>query len=258
LTLGMAQAAGGGLTWSLCVCTLNRPEILAQCVALAAAQTRPPAEVVIVDSSDAIDHGRDLVTAALAAKPDIRLIYERSEIKSSTTQRNRAIDLCAADVLFVIDDDSFMHPECAEEVMKVYEADVDGRIAAVSAENVPVSPLGASGTPDAKDSGRRRYASVAARARSSGVIRWIATRILFQSKNDLFLFYDLGAEPHPIPESVRALDVAPLELIGGCVMTVRRAVADRERFDAALRYYAAFEDLDASRPRDVLERRAFA
>ena len=48
-------------------------------------------------------------------------------------QRNQAIDLATSDILFFFDDDSLMHPRCAEEIMRVYEADSRALVQAVGA-----------------------------------------------------------------------------------------------------------------------------
>ena len=44
---------------------------------------------------------------------------------------NLAIEASSADVLFMIDDDAYMYPGCAEKVMTVFEADAGKQIAAV-------------------------------------------------------------------------------------------------------------------------------
>ncbi len=48
-------------------------------------------------------------------------------------QRNQAMELVRADIVFLIDDDSFMYDDCAAEILAVYEKDEAGAIAAVGA-----------------------------------------------------------------------------------------------------------------------------
>lgn len=75
--------------------------------------------------------------------------------------------------------------------------------------------------------------------------RWFNRKVLFQNKDELFLKYD---EPRvkQVPAGLGHLNVLPVSFMPGSAMTVRRAVALKEPFDTALRYYAAFEDLDVA------------
>jgi GT2 family glycosyltransferase len=219
---------------------------LAECIGLALRQTRAPAEIVIVDSSDDISEGRRLVSEQVSRMPGVRLVYEHSPIKSSTVQRNLAIAAAQADILFVIDDDSFMHADCAEEVMRIYEADPDREVAAVEIRATPTPPKTGDAPLDRKRSGRRGLDEIIIALRKLPFWTFVEKRLLFQDKATLFVEYDCGAPERRTPDSVSRLDVRRIPLLAGCVMTVRREVALREPFDTALRYYAAFEDLDVA------------
>ena len=100
-------------------------------------QTRPPKEIVVVDAGENWEATRDLILSTIAAEhPEIRWVYVEAEHRSSTLQRNQGVLLATSDVLFLIDDDSMMYPDCAERIMEVYEADRDHKIMGVQSNFV--------------------------------------------------------------------------------------------------------------------------
>src|SRR5258708_11671100 len=122
------------LTWSLAVPTLNREDILVRSLLANVRQTRLPSQVVVVDSSDGWQRTRERVLAEVAPQlPGAEWIYIGSDVKGLTRQRNLGLARCTGDVVFFLDDDSFMYRDCAEHVMQVYEADAEGRIGGVCA-----------------------------------------------------------------------------------------------------------------------------
>jgi GT2 family glycosyltransferase len=225
------------LTWSLVVATYNRADCLKRCVELALAQTRPPVEVIIVDASDPskIDPTTDVRPMA-AAFPAIRWVYESARVRSLPHQRNQCLEHATADVLFMIDDDSFMFPDAAEEVMKVYEADEQRKVAGVSV-NLASYPPG-SASPD--DNGFSL----------GGSYRWLEEKLFMLAgrfyMDHLIQPYDGDYPSHAIPDAVSALGAYSIRHIYGMCMTFRREVIAAERFDEALLRYAANEDMDAS------------
>src|SRR5437762_11890391 len=97
------------LSWALVVATYERDQILPRCVRLAIEQTRPPAEVIIVDASPNWEKTRDRLLADFAhSRPEIRWVYVSAERPSSTAQRNQGTRLAHSDILFILDDDSLM------------------------------------------------------------------------------------------------------------------------------------------------------
>jgi GT2 family glycosyltransferase len=228
------------LSWSLVVATYNRGHILRRCLELAVGQTRPPREVVVVDASTNWRETREQVLGEVAPRhPAVRWEYVEARVRSLTAQRNQALELATSDVLFLIDDDSFLYPDCAAEVMRVYEADRGAVVAGVgpmladwSPEQTP--PDGAANAPRAKGIGRRL------RERVSDFFE----QQLHVEK--MLLPYDRAYPCHPLPAGLLALDVAETRYLQGCRMTYRREPIQKERFDEMLRRYAAIEDLDAS------------
>lgn len=233
------------IDWSLCIATLNRHDVLMVALRHVLRQTRLPAQIVVVDSSDNWQDGRDRARELLAAAPDIRLDYTGSPVRSSATQRNLGIEMCTSEIVFLTDDDSFLHDTCAEAIMAVYEADKDGEVAGVGATLVDENPAVASGEsgPERKQTGVVSLAGLSRAVLSTGAGRWINREILYQSSEMLFLRYD-GSRMRDVPEAVAHLDVESVPFMPGSGMSFRRELGLREPFDSVLRYYAAFEDLD--------------
>lgn len=249
------------LTWSLCISTLNRVEILSACVRLALRQQRPPGEVVIVDASEDWTANRDRIAAEIAAEAGADappLTYVRAEARSLTRQRNQGIALCRSDVLFLIDDDSMMYPDCAAEAMAVYEADPELRIACVGLSPVPVPP-GRDAANVARKDGKT---DAGARLERNPVFRFIRRHLLMQAADLHFIAYDGPLrDDRPLPGGLAPDQAAPTLLIPGYLITARRSVAAAERFDPGLLAYCPGEDLDATyrfarHGRNVTARRA--
>ena len=209
---------------------------------LICAQTRQPSEITIVDSSDDITESKTSIEEVLAGNPAVKLNYIHSEIKSSSTQRNTGISHCTADVIFFLDDDSFLHPDCAEKAMTVYESDVDAEIAGLSLRNTPMRDAKVDGI-EMKESGKNQAMGLYDAILSTAIGRFIDRKILMQSTVELFLQYN-GSRVRQLPGTVSGLAVEPTAFLPGYGMTVRRDIAVREQFDPDLRFYAAFEDLD--------------
>jgi glycosyltransferase involved in cell wall biosynthesis len=232
------------LTWGLCVSTLNRVDILEQCVRRALEQTRPPAEVVIVDASETWQAHRDRI-APLVAAAGLPLAYVPSEKRSLTAQRNRGLGLLSADIAFLLDDDALMHPDCAEVIMEIYERDAKGTIVGVSATNA----RGTGGTTaEKKNRGGLNAPWARTALRNSALARWVLREVLMTSRDRIFIGYD-DERDRAGPEAVAALGLPGVEysrFLPGWGMTVRRGIALREPFDGTLLAYCPTEDLDAS------------
>lgn len=222
------------LTWALVVATYKRAHVLPRCVRLACAQTRPPIEIVIVDASPEWEATRATIEAAVhESGRGVRLDYAPAERPSSTAQRNQGVRRSTADVLFLIDDDSLMYPDCAEEVMRVYDADVGGCVAGVSPVNAPAPPDESSG-----------HGAASAARPSTGALRR-AVRAALRA-DDIFVPYDRDYPSHRLPPEVASLDVSTIPCMHGARMTFRRGMIEREPFDEVLERYAAGEDSDTS------------
>jgi hypothetical protein len=65
--------------------------------------------------------------------PFIRWQYVQADVCSSSWQRNQGLKLTTSEIVFFFDDDSLMYPDCAEQIMNIYEADTQGRIVGINA-----------------------------------------------------------------------------------------------------------------------------
>jgi hypothetical protein len=123
------------LTWALVIATHKRNDVLAN------GQTRPPLEIVVVDASPRWENTRERVLREIAPLwPKVRWHNLEAERRSSASQRNQGIRAASTDVVFLFDDDSLMYPDCAAEIMRVYDADSGRSVVGVNATNVAVPP----------------------------------------------------------------------------------------------------------------------
>ena len=234
------------LTWTLAICTYNRRAELLETLGLALAQTRPPVEAIIVDASPDWAATRDMALV-LADRHGVAMRYEKAAERSLTNQRNQAIGLAAGDVLFLIDDDSFLFPDSAAAVMDIYEADPDGAVAAIGLAATATNPSSAATGLQRKQTGHEVIGAAGRVPLLRGAVRWLYTKVLMMRHEETFISYDAGGFGQPaVPPTLAAFDVHAVNHIPGYSMTVRRAVALKEPFDPLLRYYAALEDADAT------------
>lgn len=232
------------LTWALVVATYQREKILPQCLKLAAEQTRPPVEVIIVDASDNWETTRDQVMAEIASTaPHIRWVYVPAKQKGTTVQRNQGMDLSTADVLFLFDDDSLMYSNCAEEIMKIYEADPECQVMGVQAALVDAMPSALAMNDSTKPVGWKQNQW----SHQFGGLRHFVWKHIFLMNNEVTCIPYYGGFPrYEVPESLAKLNASFMRIFHGCRMTFRRDVIVKERFEPLLLYYALNEDMDAS------------
>jgi GT2 family glycosyltransferase len=239
----MTNLADRQLGWSLTIATYRRGYILPTCIRLACDQSRPPDEVVVVDASPDWKETRALVESQLSqTHPEIRLLYVAAGRASSAAQRNQAIDLASSDIVFMIDDDALMHPGCAAEIMTIYEADSEERIAGVQAILTTSVPAEV----DQSAYADIRYDGIVdgSFGRSRNPLHRYGHKLL--SAEDLIVKYDSAGNEPSLPAAVSKLAVARTEVLAGMRMTWRRRIIDQVRFEELLQRYAAYEDYDAS------------
>lgn len=232
------------LTWALVVATYQREKILPQCIKLAVEQSRQPAEIIIVDASKNWETTCNKVLSEIAAiAPHIRWVYVSANQPGLPLQRNQGIDLATADILFMIDDDSFMHPDCAAEIMQLYEADLEQRVAGIQASLVDTMPTEMVVEDATKSVGWKQNQWT---VRISGLQHFVWKHI-FLMNNEVTCIPYYGDFPHyEVPESLAGMNAHFTRIFHGCRMTFRREVIAKERFEPLLLYYALNEDMDAS------------
>jgi GT2 family glycosyltransferase len=232
-------------TWSHCIPTLNRIDILEQAVRLSLLQTCPPKEIIIIDAGDKVDQNRARIEAVFAAHdgPKPVLDYLPSPAKSLTIQRNIAGQRATGDILFFFDDDTLMFPDCAEAILKAYAADDRQQIAAGMAANTPDLPEAAK----VSDADRKVTGVTKASLRDHPALRWVWDHIFMMRAASHFIAYDTPRRlDPPATVTVGPQTLLRIPLLSGYSMTVRAEVARKEPFDASLLSYSPAEDLDAS------------
>ncbi len=115
------------LPYSIVIATFERPEEMRTTLASIAAQTRPPAQVVIVDSS------RDERTQAVLNAAPLPVRYERATKPSAAVQRNQGAALVTTPLIAFVDDDVFIPPTSLEKICTAFEQDTAGQVGGIAA-----------------------------------------------------------------------------------------------------------------------------
>ena len=229
------------LSWSLVVCTLNRQKVLEASLRTVISQTRLPKQIIIVDASDNWEASKNSIFNTLVRESEsIQWIYVGSERKSSSYQRNRGLEYCESEVVFYLDDDSFMYSDCAEEIMEVYEKDEAGIVGGVStllANQMPTSEL-ANKTNDETET-----------APPPEIKRNILLEYFIKlwDQPELFIPYDGKFYTHDISELAQRTSIFSDILFHGCRMTFRTSIVrELGGFEEGLIKNALGEDSDLS------------
>lgn len=218
---------------SVVVATRNRPDALAMSLPLLLAQTRPVREIVVVDSSD--DHAaveREFERATDGTQIPVRLL--RGPM-GSCHQRNLGLSQVSGDVILFPDDDSLLFPNAVEELMRIYEADEEGRLAGVSCAASPTSPLETEPSEAVALSADKATGLRALFYRLEA--RELAVPTVMLSRH-----LERGAT---LPEGLRQLGCVPQASQFGFRMSFRADAIREHGFNEALGGYAYCEDRDA-------------
>lgn len=228
----------GDLTYEVVMATYNRPDAVALSLPLLLGQTRLPERITVVDASTDPAPIEALVAAAQAR--GIRPVAYVRASPGLTHQRNVGLRQCSADVVVFPDDDSLLYPTCGAELMAVYEADPQGRIAGVSAVSRTAPP-----PESGLDLGRFAAEKMTpTRAR----LRWLRRR-LKDRMEALNPFVAMGrrlAAQHDLPAMFDTDTIKPVPYMIGFQMTYRRRALQPDHFDETLQRYGWYEDIDAS------------
>jgi GT2 family glycosyltransferase len=237
------------LDYGLVIPTYKREAILPRCLRLAAEQTVAPKEIIVVDASPDWEKTRHQIMQELAAKyPAIDWKYVQTKRASSAAQRNQGIDLATADILFLIDDDSLMYPDCAEEIMRIYTRDVDKKVLGIMSFLAPIPPSSDSESEKPIDDNKMDKTLVSwFREKKWPLLRFKLIKMINPLIKNCSLLppYDHPPIRHEfkIPDDIRAHRVPDLP---GCAMTFRRQVFEKIQFEETLERYAVSEDIDVS------------
>ncbi|MDR6671081.1 glycosyltransferase [Rhizobium sp. 1399] len=99
---------------SLLICTKDRPDELARCLASIPKQSLPPVEVIVVDNASAGDGTRRVVEAAGAT-------YVRENRVGLDYARNAAVRAAKTEFVAFADDDVILHERWLENLMKAFD-----------------------------------------------------------------------------------------------------------------------------------------
>ena len=229
------------LSWTLAICTYNRPQHLLPTLGFVATQQRLPLEVVVVDASDDWESTHKQVKETypdLWEKVDLR--YVPADVRSLTAQRNQALHLAQGDIVFSLDDDIHLFPDTAERIMAAYEADTAEDISMIAAFFVEPGPGGAdvalAAEPNTED-------VVVKRGLKQRLEDWMRAQF---SLDKHFVPYWAPISQEALPEQSTSPGLMAGGLVNGGRTTFRRKFALQSGWSEILRYYATHEDSDFS------------
>ncbi len=223
------------LTWSVVIPTYKRAEVLIKCLGFAAQQTLPAKEIIVVDAGLEWQATKTIVLRDLAAKyPQINWLYVQANYASSAAQRNQGIELSNADVIFLIDDDSFMYPNCAKAVVSIYAQDTKHQVAGImpKLEDLP---------PDVKTSSSSTKSTINFKI-ITAKLRALAKKVI--KDDDIFIPYDFSFPKYSLPPELKNAPAHPVPMIHGARMSYRREILRQVKFEETLKRYAVNEDND--------------
>lgn len=117
------------LTMSVVICTKDRAESLAACIASLCGQSRRPLEVLVIDDGQ-LDGGTTGALAVNCHNAGLRFEYLRKDAPGLTGSRNVGAARSAGDIVQFLDDDVVLEPDFCAAVMQMYEADPAGAVLA--------------------------------------------------------------------------------------------------------------------------------
>jgi glycosyltransferase involved in cell wall biosynthesis len=232
------------LSWALVIPTYQRQTILLRCLSCAVQQTLPPKEIIVIDASPDWEATYHQVMQTLANQhPSIDWKYLPANRLSSAAQRNQGIDLATADIIFLIDDDSLMYPECAQEVIRLYAQDTQHQVAGImpKLEALP---------PDSQEqSGAVNKNPISFRSKLANGMKIFQAKLRYFAKqlikdDDIFIPYDFAFPQYTLPETLKNMATHPVPMIHGARMSYRREILTQVRFEETLERYAVNEDND--------------
>jgi GT2 family glycosyltransferase len=128
--LTLAETAGRGLSSSVVICTRDRPDALAMCLASVMSQLGPVDEVIVVDNAPSSERARAIVARHQRAR------YVLEPRPGLDVARNAGIRGSDADVVVFCDDDVEVHPDWLQRIKAPFH---DGEVAAVTGLVLPAS-----------------------------------------------------------------------------------------------------------------------
>ncbi len=225
--------------YDVVIATRNRAEVLAISIPTFLSQSRPPASVIVVDSSADHEPVRAAVQRATAGA-DTRVLCLHEPEPSSSRQRNIGLAEAMSPIVMMPDDDSLWFPGAAEAVMRVYERDRESSVGGVilrEHREPPPGVLPASGADRRSLAERLTYRLSPMRMAIEGVV----------CPSPLDYLGDRLKAERAHPAWLSECHAEPTGLAHGFRMSFRKDAIDRVGgFDETLSAYALYEDFDVS------------
>ncbi len=205
------------LKQSVIICTRNRIHDVISCLRSLSKQTRPPEELIIVDSSDTPLQQNvefvDIFNELFSLSGTVQYLHTRPGL---TYQRNRGIAQAHGDIIYFFDDDVELKDNYLEVMHNTFTTypEYAGGMGTIS----NITPLS------------WRY-------------RLFRTVFLLQRTYSTGLFTASGMPTHPYGTK----QFKKVEVLGGCCMAFRKEVLSLEKFDETFKGYAFMEDSDIAR-----------
>ncbi len=225
------------MDYDIVIATANRPAMLGLSLPTMLGQTRPPARLIVIDSTpDPAPVERAVRDAA--AGSDIPVIFERGP-RGAAHQRNAGMKFSEAPVVFFPDDDSLWWPDTAEETMKIYERDTAGEIGGVAHAAITSAPI-----PLPTNDAAARPLSERVKYRVANIRHRIVNSTV---RHPLSVAADSLLRLRPAPAWLDLAGARPIPHIPGFRMTFRRDAMPDPPFNETLRPpRTALEDFDLS------------
>jgi GT2 family glycosyltransferase len=117
------------IEYSIVIATFERPSQLAATLTSVAAQTHPPASVIVIDASQQSE-SREVVESFAQTLP---ISYERANEPSAAMQRNQGALRVTTPLISFLDDDTTISATAFEQLCKTFEEDTSQTIGGVAA-----------------------------------------------------------------------------------------------------------------------------
>lgn len=224
--------------YEIVVATRNRPDALGLSIPRFLRQTVPPARIIVVDASDDPSAARKAVEeTSRGSSIEVRFVEGP---RGASHQRNLGVRMVTSGIVLFPDDDSLWAVNTAEEFVRVYDLDTEGKVGAVC--GLPVVGFEAIDAAEPA-AGYRVSARDALNPRIERYRRRLAERTAPEP------FVVLGRsflETWTLPPWCKEHDVVPVEWMAGFRMSFRTDAIRASPFDENLTNYSLFEDSEAS------------
>jgi glycosyltransferase involved in cell wall biosynthesis len=206
---------------SAVVPTKDRASVLKRTLQSLAGQGILPAELIVVDGSDANDSRVVVETWAEQAGPECKVVWLQAEELGAAAQRNRGVAVATRPFVWFFDDDILFEPECVSRLWTAIEhqAGLGGVSAMIT---------------------NQRYAP-------PGRVSRTVFALLNGGDEPTFAGRIIGPAVHLLPEDRDDLpEVVPTEWLNTTCTIYRRQALPRPPFDPVFTGYSMMEDVGLS------------